>query len=212
MKTVLCFGDSLTWGFDAETRTRHSLENRWPSTLAETLGNEVHIIAEGLNGRTSAFNDYTSDCNRNGVRVLPTLLETHHPIDLVIIMLGTNDLKDMTSGTARAAVAGIGRLVSLTRNHQFGTEAPVPDVLIVCPPKFCETADHDVASMFSDGIRQSSMLPNALSELADDLSCGFFDSNSIVKTTPTDGIHMDAENTRELGRGLASTVKLMLGL
>jgi hypothetical protein len=71
MKTVLCFGDSLTWGYDAESRARHALEDRWSSTLAAALGDGVHVVADGLNGRTTAFDDLTGDCDRNGAAFCP---------------------------------------------------------------------------------------------------------------------------------------------
>ena len=75
-KTVLCYGDSLTWGYSAETIGRHAYEDRWPSALQAALGSDVRVIAEGLNGRTTAFDDHLADCDRNGARVLPTLLQT----------------------------------------------------------------------------------------------------------------------------------------
>lgn len=216
MKNILCFGDSLTWGVDAASGGRHALEDRWPSALGNALANEqgsdVHIVAEGLNGRTTAFDDFLADCDRNGARILPTLLESHQPLDLVIVLLGTNDLKDMIVGTATSSASGVKRLISLIKQHAYRDGADAPEILIVAPPKFSETANTDIGAMFTDGIAQSSMLPSLLSDLADELGCGFFDANSTSKTTPLDGIHMDATNTKELGRGLAATVKLMLGL
>lgn len=212
MKNVLCFGDSLTWGYDATSGGRHALEDRWPSALSKALGGEIHIIAEGLNGRTTAYDDYLADCDRNGARILPTLLHSHQPLDLVIVLLGTNDLKDMIVGNATSSASGIKRLISLIKRHDYSDGFDVPEILIVAPPKFSETANTDIGAMFTDGIAQSSILPSLLSDLADDLGCGFYDANSVSETTPIDGIHMDAKNTKELGRGLAATVKLMLGL
>src|SRR5688572_10309161 len=75
--TVLCYGDSLTWGYDPAGPSRHRLEDRWPSVLAAGLGGRFHVIAEGLNGRTTAFDDHLSAADRNGARLLPTLLESH---------------------------------------------------------------------------------------------------------------------------------------
>jgi len=82
MKTVLCYGDSLTWGYNAENLSRHALADRWPSVLQAALGSGVNVIAEGLNGRTTAFDDHLADADRNGARLLPTLLATHTPLDL----------------------------------------------------------------------------------------------------------------------------------
>ncbi|RWD43872.1 MAG: arylesterase, partial [Mesorhizobium sp.] len=76
MKTILCYGDSLTWGYDAAGLGRHALEDRWPSVLEAALGEGIEVIAEGLNGRTTAFDDYLAGADRNGARTLPTILTT----------------------------------------------------------------------------------------------------------------------------------------
>ena len=102
MKTVLCYGDSLTWGFNAEGG-RHAFEDRWPSVLQASLDNSVRAIAEGLNGRTTAFDDYVAGADRNGARILPTVVMTHMPIDLIIFLLGTNDMKPWIHGNPMAA-------------------------------------------------------------------------------------------------------------
>ena len=211
-KTVLCYGDSLTWGYDAETVGRHAYEDRWPSVLQKALGNQVRIIPEGLNGRTTAFDDHLADCDRNGARILPTILQSHNPLDLVIIMLGTNDMKPVVAGSAFAALQGISRLVQLVRNHAWGFDYEVPDILIVAPPVITETANAAFAASFLGAVKESAKLPTLYSDLADELGCGFFDANTVAVTTPLDGVHLDAENTRALGRGLEPIVRMMLGL
>lgn len=211
-KTVLCYGDSLTWGYDAETIGRHDYRNRWPSVLQAALGNEARVIPEGLNGRTTAFDDHLADCDRNGARILPTILQTHAPLDLVILLLGTNDMKPVVAGSAFAACQGISRLVRLIRNHAWPFELDGPEILIVAPPAICATGNVPFAASFPGGIEESAKLATLYRDLADELGCGFFDGNSVAKTTPIDGIHLDAENTRALGRGLESIVRMMLGI
>jgi lysophospholipase L1-like esterase len=212
MKTVLCFGDSLTWGYDTETRDRHPHGDRWPSVLQVALGPDVTVIAEGLNGRTTAYDDHLADCDRNGAKNLPTVLHTHMPLDLVIIMLGSNDMKPMIAGSAHAARAGMQRLVGLVRHHEYSFDYDAPDILIVSPPPFCETADPVYAAVFKGGIEETAILASLYRDLADDLGCGFFDAGSVAKTTPVDGVHLNAENTRALGRGLEPIVRMMLGI
>ncbi|MDQ0320111.1 lysophospholipase L1-like esterase [Pararhizobium capsulatum DSM 1112] len=213
MKTILCYGDSLTWGYDAASVGRHALEDRWSSVLAKALGPDVHIIAEGLNGRTTAYDDHLADCDRNGARILPTILHSHDPIDLVILLLGTNDLKPVIHGTAFGAVQGMERLVELVRHHawSFDTDS-TPEILIVAPPAIRETANEAFAAMFAGTLEQSAMLASLYADLADEKGCGFFDAGSVAETTPLDGIHLDAENTRAIGRGLEPIVRMMLGL
>lgn len=212
MKTVLCYGDSLTWGTDAESGGRHAFEDRWPSVLATALGPSVHVVAEGLGGRTTAYNDGLADCDRNGARLLPTVLHTHGPLDLVILMLGTNDLKPMIHGTAFGARQGVKKLVSLVRFHDWGRECDVPEILIVAPPLLSETANPLTGAMFKGGIEQSRMLASLYRDLADETGCGFFDAGSVASTTPVDGVHLTAENTRAIGRGLEPMVRMMLGV
>ena len=212
MKTVLAFGVSLTWGYDPDPLSRHARENRWPVALAEALGGRVEVIAEGLNGRTTAYDDHLADSDRNGARVLPTVLATHKPLDLVILMLGTNDLKPAVHGHAISAKNGIKRLVSLVRHHDWALDVEGPGVLIVAPPPFCEAATPDFAAMFGRSIEESHMLGSLYADLADEMECGFFDASTVAKTSPLDGIHLDAANTKAVGKALAPVVSLMLGL
>jgi len=213
MKTVLCYGDSLTWGYDAETLGRHRLEDRWPSVLQKALGDGVNVIAEGLNGRTTAFDDHLADCDRNGARILPTILHSHDPIDLVVILLGTNDMKPVICGTAAGATQGMERLIDLVRHHAWSFDSEnQPEILIIAPPAIRETANAAFAAMFAGSIEQSTMLASLYADLADEKACGFFDAGSVAATTPLDGIHLDAENTRAIGRGLEPMVRMMLGL
>jgi lysophospholipase L1-like esterase len=188
MKTVLCYGDSLTWGYDPQSRSRHALEDRWPSALAASLGDGVHVVADGLNGRTTVFDDYTGDCDRNGARTLPTALHSHAPLDL-----------------------GIRRLVQLVRLHNWPVEQDVPQILVVAPPTLVETADPDFAAMFEGGVEQSAMLASFYADLADEMGAGFFDASSVARCSSIDGVHLDADNTRAIGRGLAPVARLLLG-
>ncbi len=212
MKTVLCYGDSLTWGVDAENRSRHAYENRWPSVLQKGLGHGVRVIAEGLNGRTAVYDDYGSDSDRNGARILPTVLQTHAPLDLVIIMLGTNDIKPVFANNAVVVSRGIQRLVNIIRTQTWPFEIDAPDILIVSPPALCETDDPVLGPIFAGRIDESRKLASIYADLADDMGCGFFDAGSVAVTTPVDGVHMDAENTRAVGRGLEPVVRMMLGM
>lgn len=212
MKTVLCYGDSLTWGYNPDGPSRHDYENRWPSVLQAALGDAVRVIPEGLNGRTTAFDDYVSPADRNGARVLPTILSTHAPLDLVILFLGTNDMKPFLAGRATASKQGMRRLVEVVRCHGWPLGAQVPDILIVAPPPLSETADPDFGAIYAGAIGQSKMLASLYSDLADVEACGFFDAGSVATTSPIDGVHLDVENTRAIGRGIEPIVRVMLGL
>jgi len=210
MKTILCYGDSLTWGYDAASLGRHALEDRWPSVLQAALGDGVEVIAEGLNGRTTAFDDHLAGADRNGARLLPTVLTTHAPIDLIVIMLGANDMKPWIHGNPVAAKQGIQRLIDIVRGHDYPFAWTAPQILIVAPPAVSRTDNAEFKEMFAGGDEASKRLAPQYSALADEVGCGFFDAGTVAVTTPLDGVHLDAENTRSIGQALAPLVRVML--
>ncbi|WEX07160.1 SGNH/GDSL hydrolase family protein [Chelativorans sp. AA-79] len=212
MKNILCYGDSLTFGHNAEDPGRHPYEDRWPSVLQARLGDEARVIAEGLGGRTTAFDDWVAGADRNGARILPTLLATHAPLDLVIIMLGTNDMKPFVCGRAIGAKQGMERLIQIIRGHPYSFDYKVPAILLVAPPPLCATENSDFAAMFEGGVAESRKLAPLYAALAQQVGCGFFDAGTVAKTTSIDGVHLDAENTRAIGTGLEPVVRQALGL
>ena len=212
MKTILCYGESLTWGYDASGPGRHSLEDRWPSVLQAELGADVHVVAEGLNGRTTAFDDNFAEADRNGARTLPTVLGTHAPLDLVIIMLGANDMKPWIHGNPLAARQGMARLVSIVRGYDHGMGYPPPRVLLVSPPVLSHTTNSEYTEMFAGGDTASHHRAPLYAALAEEVGCGFFDAGTVARTTPLDGVHLDADNSRRIGAALVPKVRELLGL
>lgn len=212
MKTILCYGDSLTWGYDAASLGRHALADRWPSVLGAEFGGDVEVIAEGLNGRTTAFDDHLAGADRNGARVLPTILTSHAPLDLVIVMLGSNDMKPWIHCNPVAAKQGVQRLIDIVRGHDYPFDWDAPQILIVAPPAVSRTDNAEFKEMFAGGDDASRRLAPQYSALADEAGCGFFDAGTVATTTPLDGVHLDAENTRRIGHALAPLVRVMLSL
>lgn len=212
MKSVLCYGDSLTWGYDPEGPGRHALQDRWPSVLQAELGAAVHVVAEGLNGRTTAFDDHLAGADRNGARILPTALTSHAPLDLVVIMLGANDMKPWIHGNAIAARQGMERLVDIVRGHDYPLGEPTPKILLVAPPPLCPTDNFEFGEMFSGGDKTSRHLAPLYETVAQETGCGFFDAGTVAETSPLDGVHLDAQNTRRIGAALAPLVRQMLEL
>ena len=212
MKTVLCYGDSLTWGYDAETQGRHRHRDRWPSVVQAALGHGVEVIAEGLSGRTTGFDDPLVAADRNGVRILPTILSSHAPIDLVVLMLGTNDMKPFHGRIALEASYGMRRLVQIIKGHFQGQP---PKIILVAPPKIVPTNVHpEMMVHFGNeaAIEASLSFAEMYQWRAREEGVGFFDASTVATTSPDDGIHLDAANTRAIGVGLAPLVKEMLGL
>ncbi|MCW4114591.1 SGNH/GDSL hydrolase family protein [Aurantimonas sp. MSK8Z-1] len=211
MKTVLAYGDSLTWGRDAATAGRHAYADRWPTRLATGLGEDVLVIVEGLNGRTTAYDDPTIAEERNGATILPTLLATHQPLDLIVILLGTNDFKRHTGGgNAYESKLGMQRLVQIVRGFDYVVGDGPPDILLVSPPTIRRGNDPRIKAMLGEAGPQSQRLPDLYRELAAETSCHHFDAASVCETTLVDGIHLDAENSRRLGDALVPVVKHLL--
>ena len=216
MKTVLAYGDSITYGANPVIGgPRHAYEDRWPGALEAGLGGQVRVIAEGLGGRTTVHDDWYADADRNGARVLPTLLSSHKPLDMVIIMLGTNDLKPIHGLTALEASFGMRRLVHVVRGHFAQQNEAQPQIIIVSPPHLSRTNVHpEMMDHFGQdaAIEQSKQFATYYRRRADELGTAFFDASMVAQPDPNDGVHLDARNTRAIGEGLVPVVRILLGL
>jgi len=209
MKSILAFGDSLTWGHDPKDGLRLGHEDRWPSVLQAGLQGAARVIPEGLNGRTTSFDDHAAPCCRNGARALPMLLTSHMPLDLVIVMLGTNDLKPRFGGRAIAAQEGMRRLAEIVRLQPTKPEGHVPKLLIVAPPPCAEITGSDLPAG-ERSVAESQRLAPLYRTLAEELNCAFFDAGVVARADPEDGVHLDAENTRAIGAALLPMVRALL--
>jgi lysophospholipase L1-like esterase len=216
MRTILAYGDSITYGANPVMGgPRHTYEDRWPSVLEAGLGGAARVIAEGLGGRTTAHDDWYANADRNGARILPTLLASHNPLDAVIIMLGTNDLKPFLGATALEASFGMRRLVQVIRGHAAMDGTAPPAIVIVAPPHLSRTSVHpEMMDHFGQeaAIEQSKLFATYYKRRADELGTAFFDASTVAQPDPADGVHLDAKNTRAIGEGLVPVVKSVLGL
>ena len=206
MKTVLCFGDSNTWGYNAVTTERFGPSVRWPGVMREMLGQDFFVIEEGLNGRTTVWDDPIEEY-KSGKKYLVPCLETHRPLDLVIIMLGTNDLKHRFALTAFDVGAGMENLIKIVLSSGAGTDGRPPKIMIISPAYIRKL--NDAMAMFAGAQETSKGLAKYYSALADAYGCSFFDAASVAQTD-VDGIHLDADAHRRLGLKVAELVKEIL--
>ena len=215
-KTVLAYGDSLTWGLNPVNRLRYAEPLRWQYVLEQELNGKIQVVEEALCGRTTCYDDNSTVDNRNGAAILPTVLASHQPLDLVIIMLGTNDLKPFIAGSAIAATFGIKRLIEIIRSYPFvagqDQSETIPEILIVSPPHLVETYDPVGAEIFRNWLNESKKLSMFYSNLADQFECAFFDAALVASASPIDGVHLDENNTKAIGKELAPLVRTVLGL
>jgi lysophospholipase L1-like esterase len=216
MRTILAYGDSITFGANPIMGgPRLAYEHRWPTVLEAGLGVAARVIAEGLGGRTTVHDDWYANTDRNGSRILPTLLASHNPLDAVIVMLGTNDLKSIHGGAALEASYGIRRLVQVIRAHAATDGLAPPAIVIVAPPHLSKTSVHpEMMDHFGQetAIEQSTLFAKYYRRRADELGTAFFDASTVARPDPNDGVHLDARNTRAIGEGLVPVVKSLLGL
>jgi lysophospholipase L1-like esterase len=205
-RTILCYGDSNTWGFDPEGLGRFSIHERWPGVLRDRLGDGYHVIEEGLNGRTTVWDDPMADF-RNGKSYLLPCLWSHAPIDLVLIMLGTNDLKGPLCRGAAAIAAGAGALVGLTQTSGAGPGDGAPRVLLMAPPPLGKITTLSELWGFGGSEAESRQMGRYFKQAAEWYDCDFLDTSEIIKSSDLDGIHFSSEEHLKLGTAVAERVR-----
>ena len=209
MTTILAFGDSNTHGTVPMSALggldRHPPAECWPAFLTRMV--EAEIVVEGHPGRTSVHDDPIDGPHKNGLRALPVLLESHRPVDLVIVMLGTNDCKARFGLRGWDIAAGIGRLAEEVRRSTAGPGGRAPSVLLVAPVPVEEAGV--LAEMFQGGRARSRAIAPALEAEAGRLGCGFLDAGRVAEVDGRDGVHLSVEAHRALGLAVAEEVKAM---
>lgn len=206
---VLCYGDSNTWGQKPDKTGRYPANIRWTGKLQELLGDGYYVVEEGLGSRTTDL-DYDRKPGRNGKTYLQPCLESHNPIDIVIVMLGTNDLKLEYSRTASDIAAALEGLVKLTEQYGKDKNGNAPKVMLVSPILVDDTATH-FAEFYSTHYDESAAikakeLANEIQRVAEHNGCFFIDAASVAKPGD-DGLHFSPESHPALGELLAKKVK-----
>lgn len=208
MATILCYGDSNTWGWDPVRKGRFARDVRWPGVLRAALGRGHEVVEEGLNGRTTLRDDPTAD-GKNGRTYLQPCLETHAPLDLVVLMLGTNDLKARFGVSAWEIAESAGLLVTLIQRSQAGIDGGAPKVLLVAPAAVATLTEY--AEMFKGAQEPSRDLGRHYATIAGWRGCGFLDAGEVIASSDLDGIHLEAAEHRKLGLAIAAKVREMIG-
>jgi lysophospholipase L1-like esterase len=210
MKTILCFGDSNTWGYRPDGSGRFEWDVRWTGVLQKELSGFARVIEEGLNARTTVIDDHVEGVSvcRNGSRHLPILLETHRPLDLVTIFLGVNDLKRRFDAGPFDIAQGANELVGIVRRSLAGPDGEAPLVLLICPPPVKVLSA--LAGLFEGAVTKSAELPGHFAWFTARSGCHFLDAGTIVSLSPLDGIHLDEEAHTALGTKVAEMARNIL--
>jgi lysophospholipase L1-like esterase len=202
-RTVMLFGDSNTHGtppmpgFGASGRFAHA--DRWTTHFAAALPG-WEVVVEGQPGRTTVHDDPIEGAHRNGLAVLPALLESHQPLAVVLIMLGTNDLKARFAVTPTDIAVSLERLVTCIQHHDATTQ-----VMIVCPPPILEVGD--LGGIFTGGTVKSRALSAELARMAQRIGVPFVDAGPLIAVSPIDGVHYDAPGLPAFGLALAGAMR-----
>lgn len=208
MKTILCYGDSNTWGYSALTAERYPADVRWPGVLRTRLGAGFHVIEEGLNGRTTVWDDPIEE-HKNGKSYLYPCLETHKPIDLVLIFLGTNDLKRRFSVGPFDIAESVGLLCDIVGRSSTGVGGKAPAVCALCPCPIMETGRF--AGMLRGGRETSLGLPAEFARMGRERGIPVLYPGDVAQSCPEDGIHLSPEAHAAIGGMAAAKARELLG-
>ncbi len=195
IKTVLCFGDSNTHGYNPQDGTRFGRDIRWTGLLQHLLGDSYLIIEEGCNGRTTVRGDWAEGWI-NGMAYLRPCLYSHRPVDYVVMMLGTNDLKACFQATAEAIAEGMQTLVRETIDFMQEHQQKAPHIILIAPPVL---GDGMAKSVFADefteeSVRKSYALAELYKEIANRYYCTFLNASEFVEVSEADSLHLSADS------------------
>lgn len=207
-KTIMCFGDSNTYGESPEGFGRYPRDERWTGILQERLGNGYHIIEEGLNGRTSVWEDPVEG-DKCGIHHLPACVASHTPLDLLIIMLGSNDFKQRFHATPADIAFGLERLVKTAQTIDNYTARQPFRILLVSPAHL--RPQTFLGPVFADRSQDSQALAPLVQAAAQRCGVSFLDIARYAEASQLDGLHFDRENHRKVAAAMEAKIKEILG-
>lgn len=211
-KTILFYGDSNSFGtkpmIDHDISERYDEDERWTGIIRHALRDQAHIIEEGLPSRTTVHDDPVSGSDKNGLTYLRPCLLSHRPIDLVVLMLGTNDLKARFSVTALDIAYSVERLIMEIKACQVGPKGQQSNLMILSPAPIVETGIF--RQIFVGGAEKSRQLATHYQKIAHKHQAAFFDVGSVVKVSSMDGLHYDADQLPRLANALLPLIQSSL--
>jgi lysophospholipase L1-like esterase len=187
---------------------RYGPDERWPGILRAELGGGWMVVEEGLGGRTTVSDDPVEGLDKNGRTYLLPCLRSHRPLDVVAIMLGTNDLKARFGKSAWEIAQGAGVLVDIAKTAMVGRDNGVTQVLLICPPPFAPRLPNH-ADMFAGAIPKSKEMAKHFARVAKDRGAAFLDAGKVIKSSKVDGFHLDPDAHAALGKAVAREIAKM---
>ncbi len=206
MPNILCFGDSNTFGTNP-SGGRWPRDVRWPGALQRRLGLEYYVVEEGLGGRTTVMED-TLELDKNGRRHLPVALRSHRPLDLVIIMLGTNDMKHRFSLLPADIAKGAEELGTLVERYPYGPAYSVPRVMLISPILIGKDIERSPYTGFTaQAIETSKLLAPLYRDVCKARGWLYLDAAHYASPSERDSLHMEAEGHLALSRAVESIIQ-----
>lgn len=208
MINILCYGDSNTYGFNPSDGFRYPEGVRWTSRLQKLLGEDYRVVEEGCNGRTTVFDDPIEGW-KNGKGYLRPCLNSHKPVDIVILMLGSNDLKETFHATPEQIAEGAGQLVQVIREFTAEKQGFIPKIILVSPPEIGEGIRSSAfyGSFLENAIDRSREFPGWYRRVAERYGCIFFDAAAHVRASEVDSLHLSPEAHRILSEKLCEEIR-----
>lgn len=212
-KHIVCFGDSNTHGYCAKTGGRFDEEQRWTCLLQKKLGEDWLILEEGLSGRTTCFDDPIYEALSGLDQIYPCLM-SHEPVDLLIIMLGTNDTKERFGVSPECIALGLKRLIAKAVSTTDCWKNGNPSVLVITPQNIDPRYEaSEVGGTMGRGCAEKSQgLASEYQKIAESMGCFYLDANKVVSARPNDVdfMHLTEEGHRQLADALADLLPRIL--
>ncbi len=208
-KRILCYGDSNTrWRVPSGMgMKRYTAEERRPGVLQFLLWEKFEIIEEWLWWRTTMFDDPRPELPlRNGLKTLPIILESHLSLDLVILMLGTTDTKEMMNLSPEETTEWMLKLIEIVKTYKVMTNNKTPQILVVVPPIVKEDADF-ASKLFKWGTEKWNKLVELYEKLALSENIHYLNPTMEVKVDEIEWVHIDSDNHKKLAEIIYGKVK-----
>jgi lysophospholipase L1-like esterase len=209
MKNILCFGDSNTYGLKPDGTGRFDYTVRYPGRLQMILGADYHIIEEGCPGRTTVFEDRNRPYKK-GLDYISPCLQSHNPLDYVVVMLGTNDCKSVFRATEKEIASGLSAIVARIKNEaKLSAECGTPlQIVIVSPIHLGDDIESHDPEFDKTSVSVSKGLADEYRLLAQKTGCAFLDAAAVAKASPIDQEHLDEIGHDRLAKAIANMISL----
>ncbi len=208
MTTVLCYGDSNTFGYIPETGMRYPGDIRYPGRLQKLLGDTYDVIEEGCNGRTTIHDDLI-DGWKNGLDYLKPCLNSHKPVDIVVLMLGSNDLKAAFHLTAKEIADGVAVIVDVIQTFTEEKQGYVPKIILISPPELGRNIRTSpfYGAFFEEAVEESKKFPEYYRAVAEKYGCIFYNAADDIYPSEVDSLHLTADGHKILAERVYEIIK-----